>query len=322
MQTSDSAESQALGKHLFLYHAFVLHPRETLLWAVWWQDVLFGKFCQQQELVSPHPLILFAIAHLSSTENRGPMLAQHWLMLARWHEVHWILQYWNCSGSLTCGATRALVPVSHANRRCVLLTLFFFFSSLKRDISTSLPSHLPYPLNALFLVKHLYFHSYFCVAQGKSRCCCRVVFAMSPSFVTVYYIILAHHSLSSVLLMFSLDKGPANGLPSSWFAWLPYYSVSTEFFIFYVFLQFAVSQCVYAKSLVAGLLASCFICNWYIVCGLLGLSFFLFLFFSLSCAFDMLHLFIATRLGTLGASQLFPVQYFDTFVSPAVNAVA
>lgn len=94
--------------------------------------------------------------------------------------------------------------------------------------------------------------------------------------------------------MFSLDKGPAKALSSSRLARFPYYSTSTELFIFCF--PAMCSFTVYVREELGCRFTSLSLCLQ-LICGLWFIVFFCFLFFSpLSYAFDMLHLFFATGL--------------------------
>lgn len=132
-----------------------------------------------------------------------------------------------------------------------------------------------------------------------------------PSFVTVYHVILTHHSLflfAYVTYLFSQDKGPAKSLAAV-LASLVFptilYLPSSLFSVFFSPIPCSSHGLCTRRAWLQVLLAFRFVicdCLWFTG------SLFLFSFYSLSYAFDMLRLLILP-LGffTLGAFWLFSV---------------
>lgn len=146
--------------HLFLYRAFVHHPREHCCEQCAGKITPLGSFAYSESSSPPTPHFVChrpPQQHWKRGTNVSPTLG-HLMTGPPWGyagsplrnalgcpilELQWQPHFWLNSST---GA-----GVTCANWQCVLLTLFFFLT-LKRDISTSLLSRLSYPLNALFLV--------------------------------------------------------------------------------------------------------------------------------------------------------------------------
>lgn len=247
--------------HLFLYRAFVHHPREPCCEQCAGKITPSGSFAYSESL-SP-PLILFAIAHSSSTENAvTKCIGLSNILIAMAASLLAQLEHW-CWCHMCELAMRALNTFFFPKRGHFHLPAFSFTLPIKCTVFSLTPL-----FSFLFL--------WLCSAGRKPLL---LLCGLAPSLCHVAelcYCLLHYLSTSfsvSVVYYWCLAKIRDLQRPCHRPGLLGFFiTLHLPSSLFSVFLQCAVSQCMYEKSLVAGLLASRFICNWFMVCGSLFFS--------------------------------------------------